>query len=88
MGRPPAPTTPCCSTATYEVLRRIAPNPMVTLNHAAAVAIVFGPQARLDLLGPLDDDDRIARHHRPTERNLEEGAAYGTQFGTGWGATR
>ena len=36
--------------ALYELLERIAPNPMVTLNHAVAVAMVRGPQAGLDLL--------------------------------------
>ena len=48
----------------YELLQRLAPNPMVTLNHAVAVAMVRGPQAGLDLLAALDDDERVARHHR------------------------
>ncbi|WP_061292953.1 RNA polymerase sigma factor [Herbidospora cretacea] len=48
----------------YVVLQRLAPNPMVTLNHAVAVAMTRGPQAGLDLLEDLDDDPRIARHHR------------------------
>ena len=48
----------------YELLERISPNPMVTLNHAVAVAMVKGPQAGLELLGPLDDDRRLAEHHR------------------------
>jgi RNA polymerase sigma factor (sigma-70 family) len=50
--------------ALYELLERISPNPVVTLNHAVAVAMVRGPQAGLDLLGTLDADDRMARHHR------------------------
>jgi predicted RNA polymerase sigma factor len=50
--------------ALYELLERISPNPMVTLNRAVAVAMVRGPQAGLDLLGALDTDDRIAGHHR------------------------
>jgi RNA polymerase sigma factor (sigma-70 family) len=50
--------------ALYELLERISPNPMVTLNRAVAVAMVRGPQAGLDLLGTLDTDDRIAEHHR------------------------
>jgi predicted RNA polymerase sigma factor len=37
---------------------------MVTLNHAVAVAMVRGPQAGLDLLMPLDADNRVAGHHR------------------------
>jgi RNA polymerase sigma factor (sigma-70 family) len=48
----------------YEMLERIAPNPMVTLNHAVAVAMARGPQAGLDLLAPLASDGRMARHHR------------------------
>jgi RNA polymerase sigma factor (sigma-70 family) len=50
--------------ALYELLERIASNPIVSLNHAVAVAMVRGPQAGLDLLRTLDDDDRVARHHR------------------------
>jgi predicted RNA polymerase sigma factor len=48
----------------YELLQRIAPNPMAALNHAVAVAMVQGPQAGLDLLAPLDGDDRMVTHHR------------------------
>jgi predicted RNA polymerase sigma factor len=50
--------------ALYEMLARIAPNPMVTLNQAVAVAMVDGPQAGLDLLATLDADERMAGHHR------------------------
>jgi RNA polymerase sigma factor (sigma-70 family) len=50
--------------ALYRLLFRVAPSPMVTLNHAAAVAMVDGPQAGLDLLDPLDADERLADHHR------------------------
>jgi RNA polymerase sigma factor (sigma-70 family) len=50
--------------ALYEVLERIAPNPMVTLNRAVALAEVRGPRAGLELLATLDGDERIARHHR------------------------
>ncbi|MBB2914161.1 RNA polymerase sigma factor (sigma-70 family) [Streptosporangium becharense] len=48
----------------YGILTRIAPNPMVTLNHAVAVAMTRGPRAGLELLETLDGDPRIARHHR------------------------
>ncbi|WP_084000255.1 RNA polymerase sigma factor [Actinomadura kijaniata] len=48
----------------YGILGRIAPNPMVTLNHAVAVAMTRGPQAGLELLESLDGDPRMARHHR------------------------
>ena len=48
----------------YDLLAEIAPNPMVTLNQAVAVAMVRGPQAGLDLLDTLEADDRLAGHHR------------------------
>ncbi|MBC6457383.1 RNA polymerase sigma factor [Actinomadura sp. HBU206391] len=48
----------------YRLLSRISPNPMTTLNHAVALAMVDGPQAGLDLLETLDADSRVARHHR------------------------
>ena len=50
--------------ALYNVLERLSPNPMVTLNRAVAVAMVGGPQAGLEVLETLDDDDRVAAHHR------------------------
>ncbi|MFE9960104.1 RNA polymerase sigma factor [Micromonospora sp. NPDC005299] len=50
--------------ALYRVLARLAPNPMVTLNQAAAVAMVDGPRAGLALLAPLDADERTTGHHR------------------------
>jgi RNA polymerase sigma factor (sigma-70 family) len=50
--------------ALYELLERIAPNPMVTLNHAVALAMVRGPRAGLELLATLDADERLAAHHR------------------------
>ncbi|MFE6051388.1 RNA polymerase sigma factor [Kitasatospora sp. NPDC056446] len=48
----------------YLVLERIAPNPMVTLNRAIALAEAEGPQAGLALLAALDADARLAGHHR------------------------
>jgi predicted RNA polymerase sigma factor len=50
--------------ALYELLETLAPNPMVTLNRAVAVAEVSGPQAGLELLATLDDDPRLAGNHR------------------------
>ena len=50
--------------ALYLILERIAPNPMVTLNRAIALAETEGPQAGLALLSALDDDQRMAGHHR------------------------
>ncbi|MFB9904346.1 RNA polymerase sigma factor [Allokutzneria oryzae] len=48
----------------YGLLERFSDNPMVTLNRAVAVAMVDGARAGLDLLEPLDEDPRTARHHR------------------------
>jgi RNA polymerase sigma factor (sigma-70 family) len=50
--------------ALYEVLGRLAPGPMVTLNHAVAVAMARGPQAGLDLLAALDESGQLDGHHR------------------------
>ncbi len=50
--------------ALYLILERIAPNPMVTLNRAIALAEVEGPPAGLALLSTLDADPRLAGHHR------------------------
>jgi predicted RNA polymerase sigma factor len=50
--------------ALYDVLERIAPNPMVTLNRAVAVAMVDGPASALALVDTLAADRRMARHHR------------------------
>src|ERR1700722_1032024 len=50
--------------ALYLILDRIAPNPMVTLNRAIALAETEGPLAGLALLSTLDSDERMAGHHR------------------------
>ncbi|MFF7638419.1 RNA polymerase sigma factor [Kitasatospora sp. NPDC008050] len=50
--------------ALYLILERIAPNPMVTLNRAVALAETQGPPAGLALLATLDGDQRMAGHHR------------------------
>ena len=50
--------------ALYGVLKRMSDNPMVTLNHAIAAAMVHGPRAGLALLATLDADARLAGHHR------------------------
>ncbi|MEV0293976.1 DUF6596 domain-containing protein [Nocardia sp. NPDC050710] len=46
----------------YDHFERIAPNPMVTLNRAVAVAMVQGPAAGLALANTLDD--QLAGNHR------------------------
>jgi predicted RNA polymerase sigma factor len=48
----------------YKILERIAPNPMVTLNRAVALAETEGPPAGLALLATLEGDTRMAAHHR------------------------
>src|SRR5512133_1888006 len=50
--------------ALYELLNRVSPSPMVTLNHAIAAAMVHGPAKGLELLRALDGDPRIAGHYR------------------------
>ena len=50
--------------ALYGLLERMSDNPMVTLNHAIALAMVQGPDAGLRRLKTLDTDPRLARHHR------------------------
>ena len=48
----------------YGLLKRMSDNPMVALNHAVAAAMVHGPSAGLNLLKALDQDGRLAGHHR------------------------
>jgi len=50
--------------ALYGLLKRMSDNPMVTLNHAIAAAMVHGPAAGLELLEALDADGRMAGHYR------------------------
>jgi predicted RNA polymerase sigma factor len=48
----------------YELLMQISDNPMVTLNHAVAVAMVRGAHAGLALVEKVEADGRIAGDHR------------------------
>ncbi|MFF3767275.1 RNA polymerase sigma factor [Streptomyces sp. NPDC001922] len=48
--------------ALYDVLVRLAPEPMAELGRAVAVAMVHGPRAGLTEVGRLED--RLAGHHR------------------------
>jgi predicted RNA polymerase sigma factor len=50
--------------ALYGVLMRMSDNPMVVMNHAIAAAMVHGPAQGLDLLKPLETDERLAGNHR------------------------
>jgi predicted RNA polymerase sigma factor len=51
-------------TVLYELLERIAPNPVFTLNRAVAVAMFRGPAAALELLEEVERDERVAGSHR------------------------
>ena len=48
----------------YRMLHALTPGPVVTLNHAVAVAKVDGPAAALAMLEPLLQDRQLRRHHR------------------------
>jgi predicted RNA polymerase sigma factor len=50
--------------ALYGLLERMSDNPMVALNRAVAAAMVHGPAAGLARLATLEQDERIAGHHR------------------------
>jgi RNA polymerase sigma factor (sigma-70 family) len=50
--------------ALYDLLRRMSDNPMVTLNHAVASAMVHGATKGLELLDALKADTRLAAQHR------------------------
>lgn len=50
--------------ALYELLRRVSPSPIITLNQAVAAAMVHGPTRGLELLETLDSDPRIVGHYR------------------------
>jgi len=50
--------------ALYGLLQRMSDNPMVTLNHAIAMAMVHGPAAGLERLDALAEDPRLEGHHR------------------------
>ena len=51
-------------TALYELLERIAPNPVFTLNRAVALAMFKGPHAGLELLTMVEHDPRLTTSHR------------------------
>jgi predicted RNA polymerase sigma factor len=50
--------------ALYRMLERVAPGPVVTVNHAVAVAMLHGPDAGLLLLEPLLATEVPGRYHR------------------------
>ncbi len=48
----------------YDLLELTVPNPFTALNRAVAAGLVHGPRAGLDLLDTLQQDKRMAKHHR------------------------
>jgi RNA polymerase sigma factor (sigma-70 family) len=50
--------------ALYDLLDRVAPNPVSSLSRVVAVARVHGPAAGLDALAELESDRRMAGYHR------------------------
>ncbi len=50
--------------ALYDLLVRVAPNPMTALNRAVAVAEVHGPASGLAELAALESDQRLRDSHR------------------------
>ena len=50
--------------ALYEMLTRLAPSPVVALNHAIAKAMVEGPRVGLECLVALERDERLRASHR------------------------
>jgi RNA polymerase sigma factor (sigma-70 family) len=50
--------------ALYDLLHRIAPGPMVTLNRVVAVAMVHGPRTALEQLAEAQADPALSGHHR------------------------
>jgi RNA polymerase sigma factor (sigma-70 family) len=50
--------------ALYELLQRVSPGPMTTLNHAIAFAMVHGPASGLERLQALEGDERLQCHYR------------------------
>jgi RNA polymerase sigma factor (sigma-70 family) len=48
----------------YAMLDKLVPSPVLTLNHAVAVAMVNGPDAGLRMLEPLQEDKQLRHNHR------------------------
>ncbi|GLY16371.1 RNA polymerase sigma24 factor [Kineosporia sp. NBRC 101677] len=48
----------------YEMLQRLTPSPVLTLNHAVAVAETRGPAEALAMIRPLLEDPALRRQHR------------------------
>ncbi|MCW5641997.1 MAG: RNA polymerase sigma factor [Rhodoferax sp.] len=49
--------------ALYDALAQVAPSPVVELNRAVAVGMVFGPQAALEIVDALAGDPTLGQYH-------------------------
>jgi RNA polymerase sigma factor (sigma-70 family) len=49
--------------ALYDALAQVAPSPVVELNRAVAVGMVFGPQSALELVDDLDHEPALRGYH-------------------------
>jgi len=47
----------------YDALAQLAPSPVVELNRAVAVSIMFGPRAGLEIVDALSREDSLASYH-------------------------
>ncbi len=80
--------------ALYDALSQVMPSPVVELNRAVAVAMAFGPEAGLELVDALSDDQALRDYHLlPSVRGhlLEEvgrGAEARLEFGRAAALTR
>ena len=53
----------CPSTSISSALSALAPSPVVELNRAVAVSMVFGPAAGLELVDALASEARLSEYH-------------------------
>jgi len=49
--------------ALYDALSQVAPSPVVTLNHAVALSMAFGPEVGLDVVDPLLQEPSLRNYH-------------------------
>src|SRR6202042_1394121 len=49
--------------ALYDALAQLTPSPVVELNRAVAVSMAYGPEAALELVDVLIDDDALGDYH-------------------------
>jgi predicted RNA polymerase sigma factor len=49
--------------ALYDALAQLMPSPVVELNRAVAVSMVFGPSAALELVNALADEAQLSEYH-------------------------